>query len=465
MKKVLFLQGPPSTFWRQLAEEFETKGFATKHVSFSLGDQLYWWKRGSINYRGTLKAWPRYLARLIKREGITDILYYADRLPYHRFAARVGRKLGVKCHAVEFGYLRPDWITLERDGMGRFSHFPNDPAAIHAIAAQVGEPDLHSKYAHTFGQEATNEVVYNLLAYFGRPLFPLYRSDKYYDPLFDYLSWLPRMFRPQKNLPKGFFDEPAPVNYLIALQLQNDYQIRANSPYRHLSQMLDQVMHSFSLHAPEGSRLVVKQHPLDNDLENWRKVVTGIAKRYHIDNRVFFIEKGDLSHILRHSAGTIVVNSTTALHSLRAGIPTIALGAAVYAIPGLTHQGGIDSFWQNPEAIDKNLLRDFIRALAGTIQIKGNFYNREGRRLAVSTIVDRVVSEMVNQPGAFVEQPPRLAWQRLPMTAERQPATSSGLLAGSIDLPRKNLLSAVQEPGIAAVATVEIIDRLTGKFR
>ncbi|MGK6312990.1 capsule biosynthesis protein [Neorhizobium sp. DT-125] len=442
MTKVLFLQGPPSVFWRELAEAFEAQGIGTQRVNFSFGDQLYWRRRGAVNYRGTLRAWPRYLADLIRREGVTDILYYADRLPYHRLATRVARKFGVRCHAVEFGYLRPDWITLERNGMGRFSHFPSDPDHIRRIAKQVGVPDLKAHYGHTFGQEATNEVVYNLAAYFGRAMFPFYRSDKYYDPLFDYLSWLPRMFRPRHDLPEGFLEDETRINYLLALQLQSDYQIRANSPYRHLSQMLEQVMQSFSRHAPEGSRLIVKQHPLDNDLEGWRKVVARLAARHRVAGRVVFIEKGDLSRILKRSQGVVIVNSTTGLQSLRLGIPTIALGSAIYDIPGLTHQGGLDSFWRHPEPIDNELLADFVKALAGTIQVKGNFYNEDGRRFGIEAIVARVAGGMVNQPDAYVERPPRLSWRRLPPLPERN-AQSSGVLPG------KEILAGGPEPALS----------------
>nr|WP_250808662.1 capsular biosynthesis protein [Neorhizobium tomejilense] len=454
MTKVLFLQGPPSVFWRELADAFEAQGIITKRVNFSFGDQLYWRKRGAINYRGTLRAWPRYLADLIRREGFTDVLYYADRLPYHRLAAHVARKLGVRCHAVEFGYLRPDWITLERDGMGRFSHFPNDPVHIQQIASKVGTPDLKAHFGHTFSQEATNEVVYNLAAYFGRPMFPFYRSDKYYDPLFDYLSWLPRMFRPRHDLPDGFFDDRSKKNYLLALQLQSDYQIRANSPYRHLSQMLEQTIQSFARYAPENSRLIVKQHPLDNDLEGWRKVVTRVATRHRVQGRVVFIEKGDLPTILRNSHGTIVVNSTTAMHSLRAGLPTITLGAAVYDVPGLTHQGGIDSFWRHPEPIDSQLLADFIKALAGSIQVKGNFYNNEGRKHGIEAIVARVSGGLVNQPDAYVERPPRLSWRRLPESPERK-THSSGLLPGGIGLPGKEISAGGAGTALSGVRFVE----------
>jgi capsular polysaccharide export protein len=463
MTKVLFLQGPPSVFWRELSDAFEVRGIETKRVNFSFGDQVYWRKRAAINYRGTLRKWPRYLADLVRREGITDILYYADRLPYHRLAARVARKLGIKCHAVEFGYLRPDWVTLERDGMGRFSHFPNDPAHIRRIAAQVGEPDLKTRYPHTFGQEATNEVIYNLLAYFGRAMYPFYRSDKYYDPLFDYLSWLPRMFRPRHDLPEGYFDDKLKRDYLIALQLQSDYQIRANSPYRHISQMLEQVIQSFVRHAPENGRLVIKQHPLDNDLENWRKVVTEMAARYRIQNRVTFIEKGNLAEILRNCHGAIVVNSTTGLHSLRADVPTIVLGAAVFDIPGLTHQGGLDSFWRHPDRIDHKLLADFITAIAGTIQVKGNFYHPEGRKIGIETIIDRIVGDLVNQPDAYVAQPPRLGWKRLPMLSDRKQA--SGVLPGALDLGAGEILGSGPEPALSAVRAGDLSDRRGGNYR
>jgi len=406
---VLLLQGPPSVFWRELAEGFESAAVKAHHVNFSFGDWLYWMKSGAINFRKPLSAWEIYLSELIVRENITDILYYADQLPYHRVAANVAKRLGVKCHAVEYGYLRPDWITLERGGMGRLSHFPDQPEQIARIASQAGPADMVVRYPHTFWQEASNEVIYHMAAYFGRLVFPRYQSDKYYDPLFEYIMWLPRMFRQPKTMPVRYTRDDSPPFFMLALQLQSDYQIRANSPYTHLSEMLDQVIGSFAAHAADNVRLVVKQHPLDNGLERWEKVAPEIAARHGIFERVDFIDKGDINVLLPKVSGVIVVNSTVGLHSLSARKPTIALGSAVYDLEGLTHQNGLDTFWNDPAPVDAVLLDQYVRALAASIQIKGDFYSKAGRKVAITEIVARILNDSVNCPDAFVEVPPRLA--------------------------------------------------------
>ena len=124
---------------------------------------------------------------------MTDIIYFADRLPYHRIAAMVARAEGIKVHSVEFGYLRPDWLTIEAVAGGAYSRFPDDFGAIRKLADTAPQPDLKDRYPHHFSQEAMNEVVYNLALVFGRPLFPFYWPDKYYAPVLEYLRWIPKL--------------------------------------------------------------------------------------------------------------------------------------------------------------------------------------------------------------------------------------------------------------------------------
>jgi capsular polysaccharide export protein len=145
-----------------LANEIERLGHRALRIHLCAGDALYWIGRPSVSYRGRLSAWPRYLSAFIAREGVTDIVYFADRLPYHRAARQVARACGVRAVTFEFGYLRPDWITLERSGMSAQSHFPEDPGTIRRIAAEVSAPDLNERYRYGFLAEAANEVAFNL---------------------------------------------------------------------------------------------------------------------------------------------------------------------------------------------------------------------------------------------------------------------------------------------------------------
>lgn len=408
---VLFLQGPPSVFWRELAEAFEARGARVVHVRLSASDHLRWRRAGAISYRGSLADWPAFLDALITREGIDHIVAYADRPPYHAAASRLAADRGIACHVVENGYLRPDWITLERGGMGAFSHFPADPEAIRAIARDLPEPDLEVRYRHPFSQLAVNEVVNDLANRFDRVLHPRFEADKYYDPLVDFLSWLPRMVRVRplrREAQRVEAWDPSVRFWLLAMQLQSDYQIRANSHYDHLSEMLDEVISSFATHAGRDEQLVVKLHPHDSALERWDRVAARIAAAKGAEGRVHVVLGGDLGRLLERARGVVLVNSTVGIHTLRAGKPLKVLGGAVYDMPGLTHQGALDTFWTAPEVPDSSLVDDLLRALAGTIQIKGDFYDPAGRAVGIAAIVERILSGKVNEPGAFVDPPPRL---------------------------------------------------------
>ncbi|MEL6768494.1 MAG: hypothetical protein AAFP17_15035, partial [Pseudomonadota bacterium] len=188
-RTVLFLQGPASTLWTELADRFAARGHAVHRVNFTLGDWLFWHRPGAINYRGSLTNWESWLETLLRREGVTDIVYFADRLPYHQVAARLAARLGLRAWAVENGYLRPDWLTLEPVAMGRHSAFTRCPETIGRLAEGRPLPSFARRYPVPFRVEATNEVLFNLAHIFGRPFFPRYVSDKAVAPALEYLGW------------------------------------------------------------------------------------------------------------------------------------------------------------------------------------------------------------------------------------------------------------------------------------
>ncbi len=391
------LQGPSSLFWPELGDALANHGAKVSKVSVHLGEVVYWGLRKSRPYWGSLSGWDRFLRRYIQREGIDTILYYADRQPYHLVAATLARELGLRAYVIENGYLRPDWITFEPFGMSRYSLFPRDPESIRAIASKSAEPDTRISFSFTFAEEAFNEVLFNLLGYFGHVVFPLYRSDKYYSPLHDYISNLARQLG-LKRLNKIATDEMKTIIaqkdrfFVVALQTQGDYQIRDNSPYRHIREMISDVLQSFRSFAEEDVRLVFKIHPHDNGIEKWGPCVRDLASRLDLLKRVSIIDGGNLQHILKAALGCVIINSTVGLHALRAGTPVKVLGSAIYDVPGLTFDGDLDSFWTEVKDVDETLVQDFVRALAGSIQVKGSFYNSAGRKVAIAEIVKRLAT-------------------------------------------------------------------------
>ncbi len=416
-RTILLLQGPPSPFWGELADGFAQAGAQVLKVNFSLGDRVYWGKRPALTFRGRREDWPDFLADLIQRHGVTDILYFGDRMPYHAAAAECARRLGIRAYVVEFGYLRPGWLTLERGGMGAYSHFPNDPAVLRALAETLPAVTAKKRHAHAFAVEAFNEVVFNLLNSLFWWLHPAYDPDKFYRPIPEYLSTLLRtgrrwLQRPSTASVVGEAAEGCWPYALHALQLQNDWQIRANSPYRDQRQVLDMIMASLSRDAPKDMRLIVKLHPMDVGLIDWGAETRAIARRHGVEDRVHFIDGGDLDALMAGAVGVFVVNSTVGLLALRAGRPVKAFGVAIYAMPGLTDQRGLEQMWLAPIPPDPSLVDALVKTLAATIQLRGSVYDEEGRGVAVKEIVGRVLGDLVNEPGAFVDPPPRLAAAR-----------------------------------------------------
>lgn len=411
--KFLFLQSHPSLFGRDVIKYMRKRGIDCRLINLSLGDWGYRIGLGADNYRGTLTDWPHYLRTYLEREQITDIVYYADQRPYNRIAYRIARERKINAYAYEFGYLRPDWITLERGAMGPYSHFPNDPAVIRKLAADVVGTMATGHFPYSFLAEATNEVAYNLVPALLPFFFRHYERDRYYHPFRDYPSYLPRLLRRRANEAKAAAiveqvttgDKPY---FIVPMQMQNDYQVRNHAGYAHLHEMVDEVIASFVRSSDPEQRLIFKLHPLDNNIENWPRVIREIAEAYRCAERVVVIDGGNLADLYKHAKGVVVLNSTAGLTALRQGTPVKVLGISIYDVAQMTCQKPLDQFWTAPSKPDPALVADFVKLLAASVQVKGNFFSSEGRRTAIPEFVRRLLDGKVNGHGAFLEEPPRL---------------------------------------------------------
>lgn len=417
MRTVLFLEGPLSPLYRQIADRLEAAGCRVLRVNFNLGDVLHWRRPGALAFRGRPAAWGPFLDRLISREGITDIVLHGDRRIYHRIAGEVARARGVKVIATELGLLRPDWMLIERDGSALMSHFPEDPAAIRAIAARVPKRDRTLRHPASFFLVAAPDVIYNLVAVAGRPLFPFYRRHTPDHPILDYGAWLLRLLGEKRRNSAAAalaarLGHDIPRWHVLALQLDGDFQIRANSPFAGMEPVLEEVIASFARSAPADAHLVVKNHPLDNGLKRLGAVAARIAAAHNVADRVHFVDGGGLKPLIDGADGFVTVNSSAALEALGASVPVIALAPALYRIDGLTFQGPLDQFWTEATAPDAGLLEAFLDAIAATIHVRGSIHSYSGLPVAVEAMAARILADDLNAPGGYVDPPPRLALAR-----------------------------------------------------
>ncbi|MBN8953913.1 capsular biosynthesis protein [Rhizobium sp. 60-20] len=408
----LFLQGPSSPLFVEIARRLEVAGSRCIRINLNAGDWISWRWRNASNYRGNFAGWRAHVRQRIASEGVTDLILHGEERPYHRVAIEEARSAGVTVNVVEMGYLRPDWVTLERGGLSSNSHFPTDPAYILNAASDLPEPDWSRRYRQTFLAEALYDLAYYLPTVFLWFLYPGYRRHGLYHPLMEYAGWLRKLptsgarAREADGVIDGLIASGKRF-FVYPLQLQTDFQLRAHSPFHQQQDAIRLILRSFAENADPDAHLVLKTHPLDHGLVNWRSYVERVAASCGLSSRVHLIDGGSLDRLTAASQGMVTVNSTAALSALQAGKPVKALGAAVYDIDGLSDQGDLDRFWREPAPPSPELLDAFFRLLAAAVQVRGNFCSRAGADAAAQQIADRLLRQTVNLPDAYIDPRPR----------------------------------------------------------
>ena len=113
----LFLHGPHGPRFKRLARALQGRGADVSRIALNAGDALIW------------RGLPRYWAFPVRPDGseafvhetldaeVTDLVCYGAARPFHATARRLTKARKITIDAFEEGYLRPYWMTSERDGM------------------------------------------------------------------------------------------------------------------------------------------------------------------------------------------------------------------------------------------------------------------------------------------------------------------------------------------------------------
>jgi len=380
-KNILFLQGPMGTFFRKLDTSFQTRGANTYKIGFNMGDQFFAHKKNYIPFRKKPEEWETFIRNFIQEKKIDKIFLFGDCRFYQRIARKIAYAYNIDVYVFEEGYLRPHYITLEKFGVNGFSQLSRKAEFYNALLEENTPKPKHAKQSKT--KMVASATLYYALSNLFSYKYPYYQHHRGFSAITEFFHGIRGVWRKglYKITERKYLDlitnSLSKKYYFIPLQTHNDFQILQHSNYRSIEKFIIEVLESFTHHAPKNTYLIFKHHPVDRGRKNYTSFIAEQAALLEIDERIFTIHDVHLPECLNHALGTVTINSTVGLTSIGYGIPTIALGDAIYDIKGLTNKGtSLKKFWHQHQKPDPDLYKKFTQYLIQTTQLNGSFYGR-----------------------------------------------------------------------------------------
>jgi capsular polysaccharide export protein len=395
---VFLLQGPVGPFFGALAGALTRAGYRALNVAFNVPDRLrggaphYWFRRDQ-------REWEQTFTALCRLHRPRCIILFGDRRPLHAVACAVAERLGIRIFSFEEGYLRPDFVTFEEHGNNARSRVFDDPSMFARTRPAVPARPV-GKTLTSMARQATG---YFILMRLCARLTPDYRHHRERPLTRELLLW-GRCFtralanrradsKRVKHLKRAFDDR----YYIVALQVHDDLQATCHSRGFSQERLIESAIRSFARHAPQGTRLVLRYHPLDRGHRSYGPMVARLAAAHGVEDRVEVMYSGHGPTLLSGAAGFITVNSTMALSALRHACPVFAFGDVFFRLRGLIADGceeaDLDRFWTNPGVVDTELFERAAAHLRAATQINGSFYARRFHAHMADAVIARLRAE------------------------------------------------------------------------
>lgn len=404
-KRILLVSAPFGPFARVFADELRRRGATVTRMLFSAGDALWWGTlRDTCAFTGSADAWAE--AVVDQTSKFTDVLVFGESGPYN--SAVLSRIAGIKARVwvLENGYFRPNWVTLERNGVNGNSGLPRSRAAFDNAGITIEEA---APVGLILPFHVLNISFHHLAHIPGKWFF---RNFKFpYAHSFSEQGWSHAWSFVQRKILRinrnRFRPELEQRPYFVAcLQRDGDHQLVAYSDYKTNEQFLEQVIGSFASHAPRNTYLLIKNHPLDCGIGHLRRVAARIAAHHDVTRRVVFIDEANFNSLSKASLGIVVNNSTAGLTAMGQSIPVKVLGQSIFNVEGLADQKPLDAFWQTPVPPDLALFERFRAFVIAHTQVAGSFHaprhiRPTARRLADVMIYGR--SAALQSPSTATE--------------------------------------------------------------
>jgi capsular polysaccharide export protein len=399
-RRFLLLQGPHGPFFHQLGQMLRRTGAQVWRVGFNRGDRAFWPDAQSfIPYRGRPEDWPEAVAGLLACHQITDIVLYGDTRPVHSAAIRAARTAGARVHVFEEGYLRPHWVTYERDGANGHSRLMQMTVADMQAAlakAEMDQPEAPARWGD-MRQHIFWGALYHWFVLAGFWDFRNFRPHRDLTVWQEFLLYCRRLVllpvhRWDRMLAEYRIRNGGFPYHLVLLQLEHDASFRMHSPFATMAEFMEVVIAGFAQGAAPHHHLVFKAHPLEDGRAPIARDMRQIAARLGVGDRVHLVRGGKLAQLLNHARSAVTVNSTAGQQVLWRGMPLKTFGTAVYAKPEFVSAQSLPEFFARPRRPDARAYRDYRHYLLETSQITGGFYSARGRRELLRQVVDMILA-------------------------------------------------------------------------
>ena len=409
----LFLQGPHGPFFSQLACALESYGHATNQIGFNQGDKIFWAnKRSFIPFTLPIHAWSGFLQREFREKQITDLVIYNDTRPFHKTAIQAAHAKGINVHIFEEGYLRPYWITYERDGSNGNSKLMSLAQSAVVPDYLTRDPDPVPAPCHwgDMREHIFYGAVYHWCILCANRQFPNFTSHREISIRKEFRLHLKQLvFTPARIAARFWANLTLKCGtfpyHLILMQLQHDSAFQNHSPFKTNASFLELTLRSFANNAPPHQHLVIKAHPLEDGRSEIAYHLRRLGTKFGINRRIHYLPGGKLAHVLDPALSVVTVNSTAGQQALWRGIPVKTLGQAIYNHDKFISKQSLDAFFAHPKAPNLQAYKAFRNFLLQTSQIAGGFYSKAGRQQAIAQLAKKMFHPLDPYSAYLTDQP------------------------------------------------------------
>lgn len=381
-RKILIVQGDWEGGMSRLALDLKDAGHEVGKVFFCAPDVVYKFRRVRTHlYRKPLEEFDEWLRELVRTAGYDTFFLYNHYRPYNQIAWNLAEELDLECQVFELGLIRPNCVTVFNR---RTMPLPTLAKAWEKLLAGSEAPASFETPPELCQVSTPAKLVSFCTNFFlsrvTSPLFPNFvdqRDMKLWKHFKHGLIHLWRFVERSRDseLDPLFAGELSGSYYVVPLQVHSDTQITRCSDFKSIEQFIKRVVNSFEKHAPRETTLVFKVHPMDRGYKDYSDLIAGLNHRLG-GNRLMYVDRVHLPTLLVNSRGLVNINSSVGISALVHHVPVITLGKAVYDLPELTYQNGLEAFWTLADKPRGQRVRHFVNLLLETSQGKGTLSQR-----------------------------------------------------------------------------------------